>query len=38
MEPRETPQMHNGESKTTQIMTTVRHITSRAGHTKFQVA
>jgi hypothetical protein len=40
MEDRETPQMHKyEESKTTHIMmATVRHVTSRAGHTKFQAA
>jgi hypothetical protein len=38
MEDREMPQMHKyGESKMTQIMmATVRHVTSGAGHTKFQ--
>jgi len=40
MEDRETPQMHKyGESKTTQIlMTTVRHVTARAGRAKYQAA
>jgi len=40
MEERETPQMHNyGESKTTRIMVvTVRHVTARAGRTKYQAA
>jgi hypothetical protein len=31
-------QMHNGESKTIQIMIIVHHVTSRAESTKFQVA
>jgi hypothetical protein len=39
MEDREMAQMHNGQSKTIQIMmTTVRHVTYRAGRMKFQVA
>jgi len=37
MEDRETPQMHKyGESKRTQIMSTVCHVTSSSGLRKFQ--
>ena len=40
MEDRETPRMQKyGESKTTRIMmASVRHVSSEAGRTKFQVA
>jgi hypothetical protein len=40
MEDKETPWMQKyGESKTTRIMmATVRHVTSGAGHAKFQAA
>jgi len=39
MEDRETPLMHKyGESKTTRIMTTARHVTSSSGLRRFQAA